>query len=497
MNTASTMIAARPSTRLAKNFALLLLGIGVVMSSGCWPRQLVVWSPDGGRAVVMDANSTSLCDADGKLTRQDIGTVQAAAWTPDSKRVLLAVQKSATTWPQLAEALNKPTKQAVINAADDFEKAILAKPADAKLTEDKALEPIVKKVFEKRGSLIAPALAYLRDSRPDALRKRLGKKWQELDKLSVGYTQLRLFELDGLSLKPATVILNSLQGVQELRLSPDGRAVAYVTGSDREKNSFTLWVAPMTAKATPRELADRVAMFPDWSVDGQHLAYVQAAAGTDSKSLKLGTLARSHVADANGALLAEPPDAKELAGLIFADTLIVRCLADGRLLFSSAEVALPTTAADMPEQMSLFAVDPARPAVVTRMIPRQSEAKIPKQLLFELSPDRTHVSIAGNDAKVCVMTLADGRITLVQRTEGKLQMLPSWRAPAELCFIIPPAKDDPKARPEVALWSAGKTKIISKDWPDEVMEKLTFVPSQKQPPTTAPATMPGKADKGF
>ena len=212
---------------------------------------------------------------------------------------------------------------------------------------------------------------------------------------------------------------------------------------------------------------------------------------------RLGTLARRRVADANGALLAQPPDAKELAGLIFADTIIVRCLADGRILFSAAEVALPTTAADMPEQMSLFAIDPASPAVVTRMIPRQSEAKIPKQLLFELSPDRTHISIAGNDAKVCVMTLADGRIKWIQQAEGKLQTLPSWRAPAELCFIIPADKDAPNARPEVALWSAGKTKIISKTWPDEVMEKLTFAPSQNKPPTTAPATMPGKADKGF
>ncbi len=497
MSTTSTMSAARPFTRPATNFTLLLLGIGAVMSSGCWPRQLVVWSPDGGRAVVMDANSTSLCDGEGKLARLDVGPAQAAAWMPDSKRVLLAISKSAGTWADLAKTLDEPTRQAVIAAADDFEKAMLAAPADATLTEDDAVEPIVKKVFENRGSLLTAALIYLRNAKPDALRKRLGEKWKELDKLSVGYTRLGLFELDGLSLKPATVILNSLKGIQELRLSPDGRAVAYVTGSDSEENSFTLWLVPMTAEATPRKLADRVAMFPDWSADGQHVAYVQASAGADSKSLRLGTLARSRVADANGALLAEPPDAEELAGLIFADTIIVRCLADGRILFSAAEVALPTTAADMPEQMSLFAIDPARPAVVTRMIPRQSEAQIPNRLLFELSPDRTHVSIAGSDAKVCVVSLADGKTTWVQQTEGKLRILPSWRSADELCFILPAAKNNPSARPEVALWSKGKTKLISKTWPDKVMKNLTFAPSQKQPPTTAPATKPGKADKGF
>jgi len=478
--------------RFATFCLTLILGLGLVVCAGCLPRQLVVWSPDGARAVVMDSNSTSLCDGDGKLATLDVGTVQAAAWMADSKHVLLAVQKSAAKWADLAAVLDEPTRQAVIAAADDFEKAFLATPAGEELT-DKGTQDIAKKAFENRGSLAAAATVYLRDARPEALRKRLGDKWKDLEeKMSVPYTQLGLYELDGMSLKPGMVILNSLKGVNELRLAPAGKAVAYVTGSDRTTNSFTLWLAPMTANAAPRELADRVAIFPDFSADSRHVVYIQAAKPLEGASAPLGTLARRQVADANGASLAELPDAEDLAALVFDNMLAARCLADGRILFSSADANLPAALAEMQKTKSLFTFTPGEPAKVARVVPTDSKTQLPEDLLFDLSPDQKLVSVAGGNGRIAVVSLADGQITWVQQEEdkeGKLQMLPAWRKTGELCFIIPAAKAAPTGRSEVALWSAGKTTVISKAWPDAVLENLTFVPSQK-PPATAPATGP-------
>jgi hypothetical protein len=44
---------------------------------------------------------------------------------------------------------------------------------------------------------------------------------------------------------------------------------------------------------------------------------------------------------------------------------------------------------------------------------------------------------------------------------------------------LPPARDAAKgARPEVALWSAGKGRVISKNWPDEVIRDLDFSPDE-------------------
>ena len=477
--------------RFATFCLTLIMGLGFVICAGCLPRQLVVWSPDGGQAVVMDSNSTSLCDGDGKLARLDIGTVQAAAWTADSKRVLLAVQKSAAKWAQLAAVLDDSTRQAVIATADDFEKAILATPAGEELT-DKGTQDIAKKVFENRGSLAPAATVYLRDARPDAMRKRLGDKWKTMAELSVPYTQLGLYDLDGMSLKPGLVILNSLEGINELRLAPAGRAVAFVTGSDRTESTFTLWLAQMTANAAPREIADGVAIFPDFSANGQCVIYIQSAKSPEGKAAPLGTLGIRQVADANGALLTELPEAEDLAALVFDNMLAVRCLADGRILFSSGDANLPAALAEMQKTKSLFTFNPGEPAKVTRVVPDKGENQLPEDLLFDLSPDRKHVSVAGTNAKVCVVTPADGQITWVQQEEGKLQMLPSWRRAGELCFIIPAVKGAPNGRSEVALWSAGKTTVISKAWPDAVMENLTFAPSQK-PPATAPATGPATA----
>jgi hypothetical protein len=282
--------------------------------------------------------------------------------------------------------------------------------------------------------------------------------------------------------------------------------VAYVTGSDRTASAFTLWLAPMTANAAPRELADRVAIFPDFSADGRHVAYIQAAKSPEGKAAPLGTLGIRQVADANAALLAELPEAEDLAALVFDNMLAARCLADGRILFSSADANLPAALADMQKTKSLFIFNPGVPATVTifnpggrakvaRVVPTDSKTQLPEDLLFDLSPDWKLVSVAGGNGRVAVVSLADGQITWVlneEVEENKLQMLPSWRRAGELCFIIPAAKAAPTGRSEVALWSAGKTTVISKTWPDAVLENLTFAPSQK-PPATAPATGPATA----
>jgi hypothetical protein len=489
------MVSTNAAGRRARAFATLLLAVAAVTSAGCLPRQLVIWSPDASRAIVMDSNSTSLCNGDGKLARLDVGTVSAAAWLPDSKRALLAVRKSAAKWNDLAAVLDQPTADAVADAASDLEKAIAATPAEKDLTDNDA-QRIMKEVFEHRGSLLVAALVYLRDNRPEALRKRASEtRWNDILRLVVPYAQLAVCALDGESLKPEMVVLNSLKGVNELRLSRGGKAVAFVTGSDQTEDSVSLWAAPVAAGARPLEIADQVALYPDWSADGQYLAYIHATAQPQQakdRTILLGALATRRVADASGNLLTIPPDAQDLAGLLFAQTLGVRCLADGRIIFSSADVTLPTTAADMPQHMMLFAFDPARPATLIRMIPRQSQADLPMSMIFELSPDQKQVSISG-DGKVCVMTLATGHIEKVQPISADTRMLPSWRKAGELCFVIPPAKDDPNSRPQVGLWSAGKTRVISTDWPDEVLWNLNFTGSGKPPGQSTAASGPASA----
>ena len=90
------------------------------------------------------------------------------------------------------------------------------------------------------------------------------------------------------------------------------------------------------------------------------------------------------------------------------------------------------------------------------------------------------MAVPSSDGRVTVLTLATGTVQTVQKHEDpdreehrKLRTVPVWRSDDELCFLIP-AKG-PKGeqrRPEFVLWSAGQTRSLSKDWPDELLSPL-------------------------
>src|SRR5205814_1308689 len=171
----------------------------------------------------------------------------------------------------------------------------------------------------------------------------------------------------------------------------------------------------------PRAVAEFVAPAPEWSADGRYLVFARttlplaegdtpppgAKSDDEGQPLRLGTLSRREVCDAKGQLLArdalprghsrgsveasaavsgvtvarrgyswdawEFPKTEDLAGLIFQEFHRIKCMRDGRILFSAAEVHLPSTAKDMPGRLSIFAVDPARQAVASRIVTPEAE----------------------------------------------------------------------------------------------------------------------------
>ncbi|MCX5682711.1 MAG: hypothetical protein NT049_03400 [Planctomycetota bacterium] len=467
----------------------LMLGAGVLLLAalvGCLPEEKVVWSPDGRQAAVIAQDGLYLCDGDGRLSPRVATDVKAAAWLPDSKRLLVFRDTKAPvkTWKDALALIGEDAAKEVVARA-----AVLRQEILAYKTPPEKFEP----TDPEQASLVQWALAvlYLRDNLAEGLPEKLGPHWEALKEGDLPVFAIEVGEVsaDAVALKPVAKVLHD---PAYPRISPDGRHVAYVTGG--EGRPMALMVASL-AGGRPRLVADQVAPFVDWSADGRSLAFARAT-GPKTKveeALRLGTISQCVVCDEKGELLEKFPLAEDLAGLVFQEDLKVRALRDWRLLFAAAQVQLPSTAADMPTKLSLFAVDRARSATLVRMLPRSAEADVPQSVnFFELSPDQKYVAIPGSEG-VVVVTLATGAVAKVMTAEGyNIVMQPVWRSAAELCFAVEEgSKLGSPSRHEIVLWTPGGTSILSKTWPDAMVEGMFKKPgpSEAQP---APSSMPAK-----
>ena len=186
--------------------------------------------------------------------------------------------------------------------------------------------------------------------------------------------------------------------------------------------------------------------------------------------MALGSLSRRTVLGRDGAIQMEK-ESKDLVGLIWSAFDKVRCLDDGRIVFSSGDIHLPSTDADMPRREQLFVLDSARQSTLTRLIPYGIQDQVPAiTALFELSPDRQKICLADEKTFV-VMNTSAGTIEVISNATDVGDTVPGWRNSNELCFLTDPDTNAPKTL-QVALWSSGKTRVISSNWPAEVREKF-------------------------
>jgi hypothetical protein len=180
--------------------------------------------------------------------------------------------------------------------------------------------------------------------------------------------------------------------------------------------------------------------------------------------ISLASLTRRGILNAAGKIQIQTK-ADDLAGLLFAANNKVRCLSDGRIVFASADIHLPCTALDMPQQPQLFALDPERETGVIPLIPRSVQGSLPaKPAFYEISPDGKRVAVFATKGAVVVLTLATGALDTVQAAGSvDTASAPAWRSASELCFI-----STTNGQPaQVALWNNGTTRVLSANWPAE------------------------------
>ena len=462
---------------------------GLLMAAGCLPEEKVAWSPDGQRAVLIAPDGLYLCDGEGTLSPCVAEKVKAVAWLPDSKRLVVArEQPPLKTWKDAAAFIGEAEAKEVMEIAAKVRQEVLAYQGDAAALEVKTLEG----TSSTRTVLVA---MYLRDNLADGLPEKLGpEKWKGVVGIEVPVFGLEVGEVEGAAVTFQAPV-RMLDQPAFLRVSPDGRNVAYVANGAMPKGVWALFVAPL-AGGSPRLVAENVAPFADWSADGRFLAYARATgpAPAGQGDLRLGTISRRAVCDAEGKVLETFEKAADLAGLLFQDDLRVRCLRDGRIVFAAAAVQLPCTAGDMPNRMALFAADPERPATLVRLLPQSAETEVPQGAnYFEVSPDGQRVSIPGPQG-VAVVTLATGAVEKALAAEGyDVFFVPTWRSAQELCFAVEAgaALGSPNRR-EVVLWSSGGARLLSKGWSDDLITGLLKKQGDTEPPKPPEPEAPGK-----
>jgi hypothetical protein len=449
----------------------------ILAGSGCYPER-IVWSPDGQRALVATKDHLYLCDPNGKLT--DLGTNAPAcmAWLADSKRYVAAMQDKLTAWKDIEPLLSGEDKDRLLRLAEEMREEIL-KSQNVELDK-------LKSVQNKDSDDISAAKIYLRDRRPEGLAAKLGPAWKEFESASRDCAVICVYEISNAAAsQPARVLAKSLNSVVSICVPSHGKAVAWSAARPKQQGirAADLFVVPTDGKTEPRAVAALCSWYFDWSADGRRVVYQAVAGGANADDEpRPGAIQQRQVCAADGALLKEPGAVENLAGVLFGSMTRVRCAKDGRILFASTELELPIAVNDLPPKGNLFAVDPLRQATITRLLTRSAQAQAPDLMdFFSVSPDGKMVCIPGGDGGAAVVELATGNVeTIVGKPkegspEQKLHTVPVWRATGELCLMVPPGHPlgSPK-RAEIILWTApGKARLLSKDWPDEVIKGLS------------------------
>ena len=458
--------------------ALAALGT-ILLLAGCLEKHLV-WSPDGRRAAVIAKDGLHFCDPEGNLTPLLLPEVTQAAWLGDSERLVLVRARQVGDWPTIVRAAGEERAAAWAAQAEAIWQQLTAGGKWGDLTKEDGKD--------KTAALLK---ILLRDRHGEALRAKLSAgDWDELASKRVELNELVTARVAGGQVEAGAVLHAGLEKIEDVRVAPGGRAVAFTTdialGNDDE---CRLWVAPVGGP-TAASAAEHTNLFPDWTADGRSLVYLQAAgSGLKKDDLRLATLVRHEVIDGGGQLkIAEKRE--ELAGLMFSNNTRVRCLRDGRILFNAVEFSLPIATRDADvEREKLFAWDPARQSTLARMIPRQEQEKLPKNLMFfEVSPDETRLLVGGVDGEVGVLTLATGDVEELQKAgDYNLMAAPVWRNAEEVTFARrnPPADaKNPERKAEVVrrkvvMQSGDQETVLSRGWTRETLESV-FSPGEKK-----------------
>lgn len=412
-----------------------IINITVVMGTclilfGCHPK-VINWSPDGQWAAYCNDVGLFFVDGEGKISDKMLDQVFRAEWFSDGKRLAIEQWAELKSWKQIESTVSQEYREKYVKYANSL---LSVKDKQDWQEKTKMLQDL--KLLDD--SQLRAVQIYIRDMASSDFPKDVIKSWPN-HSFEFYYHYLRTGTWDGKNFTVGEPLWESPERIWDMRISPKGRVVAFTSASpgDFEEGTVSsLWAADVETKKVGL-LDKNTALYPDWNAAGTTLFYVRSI-GKESTDNPLGTLLKRQICDSDGAMLDVFSNPESLAGLVANEFTKVRCLKDGRIIFSSMEVTLPVIGKDIPEQKQLFVLNPKQQSAITRLIPRsaQSQTHGYNRDFFEISPDEAIISIPDDDGRVAALSMATGDFTVLQ-AEGtdEIKTVPVWRYPNELCYI--------------------------------------------------------------
>ncbi|HET6430219.1 MAG TPA: hypothetical protein VFJ30_17515, partial [Phycisphaerae bacterium] len=324
--------------RLLRMIPLLLGAAGVC---GCLPEERIVWSPAGNHALVRGPDRLYLAGADGQIHPILDARVAHVGWRGEAGFVAVRVV-DVTTWKDLQGYLAEPQREKIQLTAE-----LLLAQLQAQKGEVEDFEPMV------RGDLLS-ALLYIRDNAWDRLPQPLREKAEKEGGLPLirPVYALEAYELTDGEARRTAQLATTLDDVRAVRLSPDGKVLAFISAKADadERKPLVLKVMPAEPGAHPLTVAEGVGPSVAWSPGGDRLAYCLGRVAEGSETA-LWTVFQARLRDAAGKLLAKPDAAPQ--ALVLAPSVDLTWLPDGRLAFVSEQVGIPAPA-DEPAPVNLF-----------------------------------------------------------------------------------------------------------------------------------------------
>ncbi|MHC4517476.1 MAG: hypothetical protein ACYTAS_02710 [Planctomycetota bacterium] len=477
-----------------KSYSLIAFYLVGTLLAGCFPDNSLVWSSDGSWGLLRVKGALFAVDGkDGELSpiEPEGGVAMMPGISADGSQIAYVAFVGR---PNLDEGLRLFPSTMANMIEQDAEQ--LAQKVLAGLVTPESLLPdnnkelpfaqpyhgwVLRTMCRNPGSALADKLG------PDVLAK-----CQQLD---IGYAYLVVAPRTN-SRQGKTLVTMPL-AMHRPRFSPDGRYVAYVLPLPEDEKRGVLLVASTDGKVAAMEVATGVALGYDWRPDGRALAYVKLAGDT-----MLGTLEEKVVIDETGSPLVEAihadeeacvassrsrGEAKQLAGTLFQPLMHVQYGLDGRMLFSSAALAIPTTELEEPKY-SVFCYDRVT-GTVKDVLPSVIRNRASQNMnFFRLSPDGTRLLVPLQYNRFAIYELGSNEaIFPCEGDEGygmdeMPDFVPSWKGNDQIVCMVSEkghflVGDDGQAhhrKEVVVLGTDGQLHtILSSRWPDEAIPQTT------------------------